>query len=139
MLLNEVELGRDKTLKGLPVSGVLLPVLLAKAEEQVSRVGVVGSISSLSIANNRSLWKRFVKCVIKAIPPLDLVVNPFRREAHMSGLQGLFVWKQKAITDAPDTQFTRNTKSRAQKNHRARVVFRAALTTKFWSLLCTVQ
>ena len=39
---------------------------------------------------------------------------------HMSGLLGLFVWKQKAITDAPDTQFTRNTKSRAQKSHRTK-------------------
>ncbi|WP_157403813.1 hypothetical protein [Pseudomonas helleri] len=133
MLLNEVELSRDETLKGLPVSGVFLPVLLAKAEEQVSRVGVVGGISSLSIANSRSLWKCFVKGVIKAIPPFNLVVNPFRREAHMSGLLGLFVWKQKAITDAPDTKFTRTTKSWAQKNHRAMVVSCAALTAKSWS------
>ncbi|WP_300727365.1 hypothetical protein [Pseudomonas sp.] len=133
MLLNEVELGWDKTLKTLPVSGVLLPVFLAKAEEQVGGKCLVNSCPVILIADCTSFWNRFANYLVKAILPFDPVVNSLLCVAHMSGLPGLFVWKQKAITDVPDTQFTRNTKSRAQKNHRARVVSRAALTAKSWS------
>ena len=133
MFLNEVELGRDKTLKGLPVSGVLLPVLVAKAEEQVSRVSLVTGSSVILIADDTSFWNRFASYLVKAISLFVPVINSLLRVVHMSGLPGLFVWKQKAITDAPDTQFNRNTKSRAQKNHRAMVVSCAALTAKFWS------
>lgn len=46
----------------------------------------------------------------------------------MSGLQGLFVWKQKATTDAPDTQFTLNTKLQAQKSRGAIPAFPTAFT-----------
>lgn len=37
---------------------------------------------------------------IKGACPVPLMINAF---AHMSGLLGLFVWRQKATTDAPDT------------------------------------
>ncbi|WP_150796633.1 hypothetical protein [Pseudomonas fluorescens] len=103
MLLNEVELGGDKPIKGLPVSGVLLPVLLAKTEEQVSGVGLVSSLSVVPVGDAGSLWKCFVNHGVNAISPFALVVNFLRREAHMSGLRGLFVWKPEATTDAPDS------------------------------------
>jgi len=51
----------------------------------------------------------------------------------MSGLQGLRLWKFEITTEAPDTQFTRNTKSRAQKSQVHGLAFCAAHTTKFWS------
>lgn len=62
--------------------------------------------------------------------------NPLLKRSiqfHLSGLLGLLVWKQKATTDAPDTQFTRNTKSQAQKSQVRGLALCAALTTKFWS------
>lgn len=51
---------------------------------------------------------------------------------HMSGLRGVFAWKQKATTDAPDTQFTRIAESQAKKNHLAGWFFLLHFTT-FWS------
>jgi hypothetical protein len=106
MLLNKVKLGREKALKRLPVSGVLLSVLLAKAEEQVSRVGLVNTLSEVPVSDATPLWKCFVDHGFKSISPFVRVVNFVHREAHMSGLRGLLVWKQKATTDAPDTQFS---------------------------------
>jgi hypothetical protein len=103
MLLNEVELGWDKSIKGLPMSGVLQPVLLAKTEEQVSGVGLVSSLPVVPVGDSGSLWKCFVNRGVNAVSPFALVVSFLRREAHMSGLRGLFVWKPKAITEAPDT------------------------------------
>lgn len=61
------------------------------------------------------------------------VKTPLEVSSVMSGLRGLRLWKFEITTDAPDTQFTRNTKSRAQKSHRAMVAFRAAHTTNVWS------
>ncbi|WP_143494846.1 MULTISPECIES: hypothetical protein [unclassified Pseudomonas] len=61
--------------------------------------------------------------------------NPLLKRSiqfHMSGLPGLLVWMQKAITDAPDTQFTRNTKSQAKKNHLAGWFFVLQIKT-IWS------
>lgn len=130
MFLDKAELRRDKPLKGLPVSCVLLPVLLTKAEEQVSRIGLVSGLPKVPVRDDGSLWKRFVNHCFKAIPPFTFVVNFLLREAHMSGLLGLFVWKQKATTDAPDTLFNCNTKSQAKKNHRAMVVSSTAQNVK---------
>jgi hypothetical protein len=99
MLLNKVELSRDESLKGLPVSGVLLPVFLAEAEKQISRENLIRRLSNRFVGNRRALWKHLVDRSLNALHPLSLVVHMI----HMSGLLGLFVWKQKAITDAPDT------------------------------------
>ncbi|MGY2271048.1 MULTISPECIES: hypothetical protein [Pseudomonas] len=103
MFLNKVKLGREKALKRLPVSGVLLSVLLTKAEEQVSRVRLVSTLSEVPVSDATPFWKCFVDYGFKSIPPFVRVVNFVHREAHMSGLLGLFEWNQKASTEAPDT------------------------------------
>jgi len=126
MLLNKKQLSRDKPLKGLPVSGVLLPVFLTKAEKQVSRESLIHRISSCFVGNRHPLWKHLVDRGTNAIHPLNRVIHI----THMSGLPGLFVWKQKATTDAPDTLFNCNTKSQAKKNHRAMVVSSTAQNVK---------
>ncbi|WP_152973762.1 hypothetical protein [Pseudomonas libanensis] len=71
-------------------------------------------------------WVRF-SCRLK---------NPLLKRSiqfHLSGLLGLLVWKPKATTEGPDTQFTRNTKSQAQKSQVHGLALCAAFTTKFWS------
>jgi hypothetical protein len=119
MLINKVKLSRHQPFELLPVSGVLLSVLFAEAEEQVARISLVSSLPKVLVGNTAPLWKRFVRLSIHAISPLALVTNCFRREIHMPGLRGLFVWKPKATTDALGTQFKRNTKPQAKKNHLA--------------------
>ncbi|MDP9528524.1 hypothetical protein [Pseudomonas protegens] len=115
MLLNKEELSRDYPLKSLPVSGELLPVLLAKTEEQVSRIDLVSGVLVVLVGDAAPLWKRLFNRVVKAISPFALVVSFLRREAHMSGLPGLLVWKQKATTEAPDTQCSTATPNRRDK------------------------
>ncbi|MNY41124.1 hypothetical protein D3C86_1759120 [compost metagenome] len=104
MLLNKVKLGGLNPIKCLPWGCMNGSLIFAKAEKKVAgkcldEAGLLHFSRELrpdriSLGMDRS---------VKSARPFVVVVNV----SHLSGLRSLFVWKQKATTEIPDT-FTAN-------------------------------
>ena len=98
-----VECVQPSGLDGLqlqPWTGVFRRQALAKAMQLVNAERHARQSRVVALITSRELPYRLV-LVVDALRPQKLVVDFLR--VHLSGLRGLFVWKQKATTDAPDT------------------------------------
>jgi hypothetical protein len=100
MLLNNKQLRGFDAIKRLPSSAAQPSLFLAKTEQQISRQRFK---NGFLLHLTAKVGPDFVAMDLQGFAEL---LRPFRgvvKVTHMSGLRGLFVWKPKATTDAPDT------------------------------------
>ncbi|HEX8594229.1 MAG TPA: hypothetical protein VF682_13255 [Pseudomonas sp.] len=100
MLLNNKQLRGFDAIKRLPSSSAQFPLLLAEAEQKISgqspKKCLLLNLSANGIPDFVAIS---LQLFVEFFCPFPGVV----KVTHMSGLRGLFVWKQKATTEALDT------------------------------------
>lgn len=100
MSIGNIDAQRLKALSEFPGQIKALAHLIIKASQKKEWVRVVRLIklsAEKGIATDSpDLFDSFANAGLPDVSRAHFV-------SHMSGLRGLFVWKQKATTDAPDT------------------------------------
>ena len=102
MLVNQVEVQSLLGCEMPPRSFRVFGNSFCKADELVDAEGLVLGLVSVEANPAKALIISQDGLIsINQVVPLSTVIHPV--EFHVSSLQGLFVWNQKATTDAPDT------------------------------------
>ncbi|MBX8474126.1 hypothetical protein K5D38_04980 [Pseudomonas cichorii] len=101
MLVNQVNPKSVQRIKANPCGCFILPDALSKALQFVRAQGHLKFLSRANTFPSRcnAIFQIGFVLINRISPFSEMVIS----RAHMSGLRGLFVWKQKAITDVPDS------------------------------------
>lgn len=101
MLVNQVNSKRLQCVEANPRGRLILNDAISKALQLVGAQRHPQFLAySKALPPRGSAALQVSLVLIKCSRPFQVVVYS---SAHMSGLRDLFVWKQKATTDAPDT------------------------------------